>query len=358
MYRLEQVAEDLDKFRACVAANEPYKPLYVKIKLTWLCNLRCEMCNYWRQERDEHLSLELLRRLADELADLGCGKVHLSGGEATLRPDLPDIIEVFRARGMRVNLTTNGTLLTRELAARLVDSGLRGISVSVDSPEPRHHDRLRGKGAWKQTRKGLRNLQRAMRKGKAKLTLRLNTVITRRNYESLAALPDFARDVGAVRLTLIPVDYPNASLYMSKRSIQDYNERIAPALAEKALAYGLIDFPAQAYPFGVRKAEIEYSKLEFYARGLYESQPCYAPWTHALVTPQGRVYPCCMTRGMPRPLGDLTRDGFRDIWAGEPYRAFRAASHRPDLEYCQRCDDFLAANRFLHGLVTGSARRG
>jgi radical SAM protein with 4Fe4S-binding SPASM domain len=358
MYRLEQIAEDLDKFRTCVAANEPYKPLYVKIKLTWLCNLCCEMCNYWRQEREEYLSLALLRRLAGELADLGCGKVHFSGGEATLRPDLPDIIEAFRSKGIRVNMTTNGTLLTRELAAMLVDSGLRSISVSVDSPEPRHHDRLRGKGAWKQVCKGLRNLQRARERGKAKLTLRINTVITQRNYASLANLPEFARDVGADRLTLIPVDVDDsrAHLRMNKRSIQEYNERIAPALAEKALAYGLIDSPVQAYPFGMCKVEIEHSKLGYYARGLYESQPCYAPWTHALITPQGQVYPCCMTRGMPRPLGDLARASFRDIWAGASYRAFRIAIHRPELEYCHRCDDFLKANRFLHSLITGSGR--
>jgi radical SAM protein with 4Fe4S-binding SPASM domain len=358
MYRLEQVAEDLQTFRDCVAANEPYKPLYVKIKLTWQCNLRCKMCNYWRQEREERLSLELLRQLAGELVELGCGKVHLSGGEPTLRPDLPDIIEAFASRGIRVNLTTNGTLLTRELAATLVDTGVRSISVSVDSPERRPHDLLRGKGAWKQTRKGLRNLQRARRKKKkTKLILRLNAVITRRNYESLAALPDFAHDVGIDRLTLIPLDDPGGRLRLNKRGIQDYNERIAPVLAEKALAHGLIDSPAQAYPFGVRKAETEYSKLGHYARGLYESQPCYAPWTHALITPRGRVYPCCMTRGMPRSLGDLAKASFRDIWTGAAYRAFRVAIHRPHLEYCHCCDDFLQENRFLHNLVTGSGRR-
>jgi radical SAM protein with 4Fe4S-binding SPASM domain len=356
MYRLQQVAEDWQTFRACVAANEPYKPLYVKIKLTWRCNLCCEMCNYWRQEREEHLSLALLQRLAGELAELGCGKVHLSGGEATLRPDLPDIIEAFIAKGMRVSLTTNGTLLTRELAGRLLASGLRSISVSVDSPQPRYHDRLRGKGAWKETGKGLRNLLRASRKRRAKFTLRLNTVVTRRNYESLATLPDFAREAGFDRLTLIPLDDPSGRLRLSKQGIQDYNERIAPVLAEKALAYGLIDSPAQAYPFGVHKAEIEHSKLGHYARGLYESQPCYTPWSHALVTPRGRVYPCCMTRGLSEPLGDLTEASFHDIWAGAAYRAFRIASHRPQLEYCRCCDDFLDENRFLHSLVTGGGR--
>lgn len=359
MYRLEQVAGDSQAFRACVAATEPYKPLYVKIKLTWRCNLRCVMCNYWRQEREESLSLELLQRLAGELAEMGCGKVHLSGGEPTLRPDLPDVIEAFASRGMRVNLTTNGTLLTQELAGTLVNSGLRSISVSVDSPQQCHHDRLRGKGAWKMTRKGLRNLQRARRKAqrrKVKLTLRLNSVITRRNYESLSGLPDFARDLGIDQITLIPLDDPGDHLRMSKYDIQNYNERIAPVLAGKALAYGLIGRPAEAYPFGVRKVDVEHSKQGHYALGLYEAQPCYAPWTHALITPRGRVYPCCMTRGLPVSLGDLTVDSFGDIWRGAAYRAFRDASRSPQLEYCRCCDDFLEENRFLHHLVAGEER--
>jgi MoaA/NifB/PqqE/SkfB family radical SAM enzyme len=116
MYNLESIADDQATFRACVEANEPYKPLYVKIKLTWRCNLRCQMCNYWRQERHNALSPELLRTIVDELAELGCGKIHLSGGEPLLREDLFELIEYMVAKGMRVNLTTNGTLLTREKA--------------------------------------------------------------------------------------------------------------------------------------------------------------------------------------------------------------------------------------------------
>ena len=60
MYNLESIANDQATFRACVTANEPYRPLYVKIKLIWRCNLRCQICNYWRQERHNALSSELL----------------------------------------------------------------------------------------------------------------------------------------------------------------------------------------------------------------------------------------------------------------------------------------------------------
>ena len=351
MYDLESIANDQATFRACVAANEPYKPLYVKIKLTWRCNLRCQMCNYWRQERRNALSPGLLRTTVDELAELGCGKIHLSGGEPLLRGDLFELIEYMAAKGMRVNLTTNGTLLTREKAERLAASGAKSISVSIDSPEARIHDRIRGKGAWKRMIKGLRNLRRAIRKARAKTKIRLNTVISRINYEGLATLPELAHEVGANSLTLIPVDDSEGKLLLNKRRIRDYNERIAPVIASGGLEYGSLDSEREAYPFGTKKAEIEQSKRGWYALGLYDEQPCYAPWTHALITPSARVYACCMTRGMPKPLGSLLEAPFTDIWQGETYRAFRACMHGPPLEICRHCDDFLDQNRYLHSLM-------
>ena len=81
MYDLPSVAADRQTFVRCVAEAQLYTPLYVKIKLTWRCNLRCEMCNLRRQKRQDELSPQRLRSLADELADLGCSKVHLSGGD-------------------------------------------------------------------------------------------------------------------------------------------------------------------------------------------------------------------------------------------------------------------------------------
>jgi len=352
MYNLESVAADAETFRRCVAEDKPYKPLYVKIKLTWRCNLRCVMCNYWRQEREDVLTLPRLRALADELADLGCGKVHLSGGEVLLRDDLEEIIACFVARGMRVNLTTNATLLTKERAFSLIETGVRGVSVSIDSPDPHIHDRIRGKGAWKRAVKGLSYLRRAIDRLKARTRLRLNTVVSRRNFESLVSLADFAHDLGVDCLTLIPVDDETGRLYLNKERIRRYNATVAPVIASRGMAFGLLDRPEEAYPFGTEKRDWEYSKQGWYALGLYEHQPCYAPWTHSLITPRGRVYACCMTRSLPAPLGDLRRQSFTEIWAGPAYQQFRRASHHPTLEACHRCDDFLEANRFLHRLAT------
>ena len=85
------------------------------------------------------------------------------------------------------------------------------------------------------------------------MSIRINTVVGRLNYQSLIELPDLVANLGATSLNLIPLDENTDDLKaLSKRQIADYNQRIAPVVAEKSLALGLIERSEQAYPFGTR----------------------------------------------------------------------------------------------------------
>jgi MoaA/NifB/PqqE/SkfB family radical SAM enzyme len=357
MLALEDLTTDQEQLRQAVAQGVPYCPVYVKIKLTWRCNLRCQMCNVWRQSREDRLTLPVIQSLADELAELGTRKIHLSGGEVLLRADIFEVIDTFAGRGMQVNLTTNGTLLTREMSQRLVESGLCNLSVSLDGATPAIHDDLRGRGNWKRTIKGIHNLRRAAKHACRKLHIRINVVITRRNYQDLARMPEIAHQAGADRLTLIPVDDPGGRFRLNKARIRKYNEEIAPLLAHQALGYGMIERVEEAYPFGREKPDLELSKAGLYALGLYQTQPCYMPWIHAMIDPQGKVYPCCMLR-TTRRLDDFVKKskGFRAAWGGNGFRDFRQRMLAPDGRPapCHACDDFLEENRFLQRLVVSA----
>jgi radical SAM protein with 4Fe4S-binding SPASM domain len=337
----------------------PYDPVYVKIKLTWRCNLRCAMCNVWRQGREDRLSLPVIHRLADQLAALGTRKVHLSGGEVLLRSDVFEVIDAFAGRGVQVNLTTNGTLLTEAMAHRLAESGVHNLSISLDGATPAVHDMLRGKGNWKRTLHGVQRLRRAAKHVRRKLHIRVNCVVTRRNYQNLAGVPQVAYQAGADRLTLIPVDDPGGRLRLNKERIRHYNQVVAPTLAEQALAHGMLNRVEEAYPFGVTGADLEWSKAGMYALGLYQAQPCYMPWLHALIDPQGKVYACCMLRSTPRLGNVIETGGFGAVWEGEAFRDFRRRmldpQQRPAL--CHTCDDFLEENRLLQRVPTYSDLR-
>jgi MoaA/NifB/PqqE/SkfB family radical SAM enzyme len=352
MYALENIAEDRVSFQEAVATRQPYKPVYVKIKLHYGCNLRCEMCKHWRDARSDPLPTERFYEALDELAGLGCRKVHFSGGEPLLRRGAPDLIAHAASLGMRVTLTTNGTLIDKGMAKRLVQSGLRGVNISIDSPLRKVHDRMRGMaGALKKSIRTVRYFRRYAHKGK--LNIRINTVVSRLNYDTLASLPELAYELDADEINLIPVD-DHCGEYLSLRwcDLERYNTQVAPFLAKRALNLGLISTVEQAYPFGRSPIDIKYSRHGEYALGWYQRYPCYAPWTHSLIDYNGLVYVCCMTREQIQPLGDLRQQSFSDIWSSEAYANIRRVMHPPGLAPCRRCDDFLSENRYLLTLFT------
>ncbi|MBN1137480.1 MAG: radical SAM protein [Anaerolineae bacterium] len=348
MYQVARLAAEAAAFRQAVQDAAPFRPLMVKIKLLWACNLACVMCDFSRQGAPTPLTFELLARTLDDLAALGCRKVHFSGGEPTLRADLPELIAHTRRLKMRATLTTNGTLLSKEVAKELVKARLNSVCVSIDSPCRSVHDRLRGvPGAFKQTLAGVRALRAAAERYGASLPIQINTVVSRENYATLHRLPDLAHELGAAHLLLLPVDDPSGKLLLNKRRLLDYNQRIAPALADRALTLGLMRDAHEAFPFGRTAEELGASRDGRYAQDLYEHQPCYAPWTHALIAADGRVAPCCSA---PRlTMGNLQEQSFSDIWQGAVYGKLRREMRDGiPLPHCAGCDVFLAENRVLH----------
>lgn len=347
MRSLETVSVDADAFRRAVKTRTAYRPLFVKIKLVFACNLKCEMCNHWRETREPPLPASRWMEILDELAALGCRKIHFTGGEAMLRRETPDLIAHAASLGIKPTMTTNGTLVTKELAKRLVQAGLRGVNVSIDSPDRKTHDQIRGvRGALKKATRAIEYFHRF--KSKGKLTLRINTVVGRSNYATLAPMPDLAHDLGVDALNLIAVDdHCGEHITPRKRDIQDYNQRIAPRIAERALELGLMSDERQAYPFGRTENDVKRARRGLYAFGYYDRHPCFAPWTHTLIDYNGLVYVCCMTRELIEPLGDLKSASFTEIWNGAAYQKIRQMMHPPALAPCRRCDDFVQENKQL-----------
>lgn len=133
------------------------KPVLVW-NVTRRCNLFCLHCysdSHNRPYRGE-LDSEEGRRLLDDLADFGVPAVLFSGGEPLLRPDLFDLAAYARQLGLRCVLSTNGTLITSEVARCIREAGFSYVGISFDGLEPAH-DKVRGKpGAYQEALRGLR----------------------------------------------------------------------------------------------------------------------------------------------------------------------------------------------------------
>jgi len=99
------------------------------------CNLSCKYCNEY-DDFSKPIPLDVMSRRVDLLADLGTTITTLSGGEPLLHPELDQIIERMRARGVIAAMITNGYLLTADRIRRLNNAGLDHMQISIDNVMP------------------------------------------------------------------------------------------------------------------------------------------------------------------------------------------------------------------------------
>ncbi len=157
--------------------SEDRKPVVVW-NVSRRCNLRCRHCysNSADQNYEGELSTEEGFALIDDLADFGVPVILFSGGEPLMRPDIFELVERARFKGMRAVISTNGTLITAEKAARFKEIGLSYIGVSLDGVGDTN-DRFRGKaGAFNDALQGIRFARAAGVKVGLRFTISRHTV--------------------------------------------------------------------------------------------------------------------------------------------------------------------------------------
>ncbi len=346
MQALEEPA--LKGLRAAHRAGHSPWLVSAKLKLVDGCNLKCFMCDYWKRDRAGELTTAEVLAVLDDLQALGCKKVHYTGGELFLRKDALELVEAAKQRGMRTNLTTNGTALSKPRLKALCKIPARSITLSLDSPVNHVHDRIRGvPGAWKKT---VRTLDKLLERRGPKTKIRVNTVVSRRNVRTLVQMVPFLRERPIDGWLLIPVDGPEA---MTTDDIRFYNARIAPVLAE---ATGVPQFDPWVY--GRSDADIALGAKQDYARGYYRRKPCHIPWFHTLIGPSGDVYPCCQTHRRMPPIGNVRDTPLRELFAGEGYQALRRRMLAERLPHCAGCDDFIAENQAIDAFLQGTPQSG
>lgn len=170
---------------------------YLRISITDRCNLRCRYCMpaegvQW-VEHGRILSYEQLVRLARVFVRLGVDRVRLTGGEPLVRRELPSLIRGLKAEaGVRqVNLTTNGLLLADQLP-QLLEAGLDGVNLSLDTLDRAQYARITRFDALPQA---LQGLDAALTQAAAgRLRVKLNCVPMGENDDQLVPLARLAQD--------------------------------------------------------------------------------------------------------------------------------------------------------------------
>ncbi|MBN2736631.1 MAG: 12,18-didecarboxysiroheme deacetylase [Spirochaetales bacterium] len=185
------------------------------------CNLKCIHC--YSQSRNQEYSDELTTEegfaLIDDLARFGSPVLLFSGGEPLMRPDLFELIARARSRGMRAVLSTNGTLITKEIAQKLKDFDLSYVGISFDGLE-KIHDSFRGKkGAFKEALEGLRNCK------EAGIKVGLRFTMNKKNVEDIPGIFQLVRDENIPRICFYHLVYSGRGTEIIKNDLSHEETR-------------------------------------------------------------------------------------------------------------------------------------
>lgn len=126
---------------------------------TKTCNLKCRHCymNSDNKKYQNELTTQEAKSFIDDLADFHVPVLLFSGGEPLIRPDFFELAEYAQAKGVRPTLSTNGTLITREVAQRIKDIGVGYVGISLDGLQD-VNDQFRGvEGAFQKAMEGIQN---------------------------------------------------------------------------------------------------------------------------------------------------------------------------------------------------------
>jgi radical SAM protein with 4Fe4S-binding SPASM domain len=146
--------------------------------ITRRCNLACLHCysDSAAREYPGELNWDQCRAVVDDLAQFGVPAVLLSGGEPLIHPRFFDLAACARERGLRLTLSTNGTLMDRDAARRIKDTGFAYVGISLDGIGATH-DHFRGRaGAFDKTVQAFRHCKAVGQKVGLRLTLSAHNV--------------------------------------------------------------------------------------------------------------------------------------------------------------------------------------
>jgi radical SAM protein with 4Fe4S-binding SPASM domain len=297
-------------------------PVLSEIALTYRCQNRCFFCYASAPDRGRtvpEMSTVQVKEIIDRIVDQAhVPTVSFTGGEPTLRPDLPDLVAYARGRDMRANLITNGMVCADEgYVASLVEAGLNSAQVSLEAGDAATHDAVVDhRGAFERTMAGLRNLKAAG------IHSHTNTTINSRNLHALSSLIDLLAEMGQEYLSMNMVIRTGGAVGVPDISYTQIGE-IVLALKAHAEARG-IRF--------VWYSPVPYCLLNPAAQGL-GSQSCAAADGLLSIAPDGQVLPCS---SFETGIGNLLRESFATIWDRRTARYWRNKEFLPP--GCKECE--------------------
>jgi radical SAM protein with 4Fe4S-binding SPASM domain len=286
-------------------------PLSVHLDLTWRCNERCIHC-YLDHESPDELGTGEIRDLLDQMAEAGVFVLTLSGGEIFLRKDIFQILEHASSLRFNVKLKTNGIMIGEAEAARIRESGVQNVQISLYSHRPEVHDAItKIRGSHGRTIQAIRFLR------SQRIPVVVACVLMRANFGDQAEVQLLAAELDA-QFTIDPTITPHFTGDRSLLELGLQREQLSEVFHTSSLV-GDVD------------AFCSISPVE---EDVLDAIPCSAGHTACYISPNGTLYPCVQ---FPLPCGNVRTQRFQEIWAGSPQLLEVRSIRARHLTVCSSC---------------------
>ena len=288
---------ELDLESVMPFSARPSAPYRMDLALTYRCNNDCAHCYNARARDFPELHTENWKHILDQLWALGVPHIVFTGGEATLRNDLPELIAHAESNGQITGLNTNARRLADEkYVQKLLDAGLDHVQITVESCDEQIHDEMmRAKVAFKQTVQGLKNVLAT------RLYVMTNTTMLHTNVHKIPDTLDFLAELGVPTIGLNALIYAGQGLTVGT----GLHERELPPILEMA----------------VKKTSEHGQRLIWYTPTQYCNfdptqsnlgvKGCTASLYSMCIESNGNVLPC---QSYYHSLGNLLTDSWDSIW--------------------------------------------
>jgi radical SAM protein with 4Fe4S-binding SPASM domain len=296
----------------------PTAPYRMDLALTYRCNNDCAHCYNARPRSFPEINTDQWHQIIDRIWEIGIPHVVFTGGEPTLRGDLPELIAHAEKNGQITGLNTNGRRLQdRRFMEKLLEAGLDHVQITVESHDPIIHDQMvRTKGAWKQTINGLKNVL------DTPLYVMTNTTMLRQNSPFLGLTLDFLASLGVPTVGLNALIYSGLGKSVGTGLPEDELIPLLNIARERTTDAGqrLIWYTPTQY------CNFDPMELELGVKG------CTAALYNMCVEPDGAVIPC---QSYYQPLGNLLTNTWDSIWNHDLAIKLRERKYIP--EKCTSC---------------------
>jgi heme b synthase len=303
-------------------------------EVTRSCNLNCAHCRAAAScgPYSGELSTDKCLKIIDEIAAMASPVIILTGGEPLLRPDIFEIASYGTNKGLRMVMATNGTLVTPAVAQKMIQSGIKRVSISIDGKDTHSHDAFRQqKGAFAGAMTGIAALKNAG------MEFQINTTITSANLEQIKDILDLTKSLGAAAhhiFLLVPTGR-GKELAGQTITAADYEEKLNWFHQESLSCEIQLKATCAPHYFRIRHQNKSVESRKKPSGHFHEmTRGCLGGITFCFISHVGQVQPCGY---LELDCGNMKKKSFSAIWEkSEVFRNLRDYSKYGGK--CGRCE--------------------